>query len=76
MHDSKVQSVQDAGPGSPWISGTGGLTSRVCVVAEAARDLQLRDGGPDGTVAKRRRGVRQMGTGTGGKKMRVLASEK
>lgn len=32
---------------------TGGLTSRVCVVAEAARDLQLRDGGPDGTVAKR-----------------------
>jgi hypothetical protein len=46
------------------------------VVAEAARDLQLRDGGPDGTVAKRRRGVRQMGTGTGGEKMWVLASEK
>ena len=46
------------------------------MVAEAARDLQLRDGGPDGTVAKRRRGVRQMGTGTGGEKMRVLASEK
>ena len=33
-----------------------GVTSRVCVVAEAARDLRLRDGGPEGSVAARRGG--------------------
>lgn len=32
---------------------TGGLTSRICVVAEAARDLGLRDGGMENTLAKR-----------------------
>ena len=36
------------------VSGAG-VTSRVCVVAEAARDLRLRDGGPEGSVAARRR---------------------
>jgi len=39
--------------GSQISRGTGGLTSRICVVAEAARDLGLRDGGMDNTLAKR-----------------------
>lgn len=29
-----------------------GLTGRICIVAEAARDLGVRDGGPAGTVAR------------------------
>ncbi|CAE7714463.1 Dhrs1 [Symbiodinium pilosum] len=35
----------------PPLLSSGGLTSRVCVVAEGARDLGIRDGGVPGTVA-------------------------
>lgn len=35
-----------------FLHRTKGLTGRLCIVAETAHDLQLRDGGLEGSVAK------------------------
>ncbi|CAE7887836.1 Dhrs1 [Symbiodinium necroappetens] len=43
--------AEEPGIRKPPLLSSGGLTSRVCVVAEGARDLGLRDGGLPGTVA-------------------------
>ena len=43
--------AEEPGIRKPPLLSSGGLTSRVCIVAEGARDLGLRDGGLPGTVA-------------------------